>query len=85
MPVVVDADLDDAAVDALVAAADRLGPHPDGPLLVVQTSGSSARPRAVVRTERSWDASLEPFGRVVGLTPEAVVWAPGALSATLAR
>lgn len=83
MPVVVDADLDDAAVDALVAAADRLEPGPDGPLLVVQTSGSSARPRAVVRTERSWDASLEPFTRVVGLGPGDVVWAPGALSATL--
>ena len=88
VPVVVDADLDDAAVQALVRLADGLDPRaseaPDGAaLLVVQTSGSSSRPRAVVRTEASWDASLEPFGRVAGLGPDDVVWAPGALSATL--
>jgi len=85
VPVVVDADLDAAAVDHLVsradaAAADHVG---SGPFLVVQTSGSSARPRAVLRTEQSWTASLAPFTRVAGLTPDDVVWAPGTLSASL--
>lgn len=64
-----------------MALADAL---PAGePLLVVQTSGTSSRPRAVVRTVRSWDDSLAAFTRVAGLGPGDVVWAPGPLSATL--
>ncbi len=93
VPVVVGTDLDGAAVADLVRRADRLAgpvgpqlrrPHPEHePLLVVQTSGTSSRPRAVVRTEASWSASLGPFGGVAGLDADDVVWAPGALSATL--
>lgn len=82
VPVVVDADLDPAAVAHLVRRASTL-PAAAGPLLVVQTSGTSDRPRAVVRTEQSWTASLAPFGAVTGVAAGDVVWAPGAPSATL--
>ena len=81
VPVVVDPDLDPAAVGHLVALADRL--PASEPLLVVQTSGTSSRPRAVVRTVASWDDSLDAFTGVAGLGRDDVVWAPGGLSSTL--
>jgi long-chain acyl-CoA synthetase len=52
-------------------------------LMVLPTSGSSARPRLVVRTACSWRDSLAPFTAVTGITNGDVVWAPGRLSSTL--
>ncbi|HET9657606.1 MAG TPA: hypothetical protein VFP72_19805, partial [Kineosporiaceae bacterium] len=52
-------------------------------LLVLPTSGSSAVPRLVVRTARSWLDSLAPFSAVTGIGREDVVWAPGPPAATL--
>ncbi len=54
-----------------------------GPLLALSTSGSTSRPRLVLRTMASWADSLEPFTAVTGIGPDDVVWAPGELSSTL--
>ncbi|HEY6796036.1 MAG TPA: fatty acid--CoA ligase family protein [Kineosporiaceae bacterium] len=55
-------------------------------LLVVVTSGTQGRPRAVVRTAASWDASLPGVDALLGedAGPGTVTWVPGAPSATLA-
>jgi long-chain acyl-CoA synthetase len=59
-------------------------PEAAGPsLMVLPTSGSSATPRLVVRTARSWQDSLDPFTAVTGIGPGDVVWAPGGPSSTL--
>jgi acyl-coenzyme A synthetase/AMP-(fatty) acid ligase len=50
---------------------------------VTFTSGSTEKPRGVVRTVSSWDASVAPLTAITGLTPDDVVWLPGALSSSL--
>ncbi len=83
-PVVTSAAWDAAACRALVDRAGRLGTERPGvDHLVLLTSGSSGRPRAVVRTAASWQDSLDPFTDVAGLGPDDVVWVPGGLSSTL--
>ena len=59
------------------------GPDAAASLLVLPTSGSSASPRLVVRTARSWLDSLDPFSAVTGISADTVVWAPGPTSSTL--
>jgi acyl-CoA synthetase (AMP-forming)/AMP-acid ligase II len=51
--------------------------------MVLPTSGTSATPRLVLRTVRSWWDSLEPFTTVTGIADGDVVWAPGGPSSTL--
>ncbi len=51
--------------------------------LVTFTSGSTAKPRGVVRTVASWDASVGPLTAITGLTADDKVWLPGALSSSL--
>ncbi len=51
--------------------------------LVLFTSGSSGRARAVVRSLASWTASLEPLTAVTTLRRTDVVWLPLPLSSTL--
>jgi acyl-CoA synthetase (AMP-forming)/AMP-acid ligase II len=54
--------------------------------LVLFTSGSSGRPRAVVRTAASWQASLRPLSDVTGVGTggeTGPVWVPGPLSSSL--
>jgi acyl-coenzyme A synthetase/AMP-(fatty) acid ligase len=51
--------------------------------LVLFTSGSGGRPRAVVRTVASWTASLAPLAALTGITGEDVVWLPGPLTSSL--
>jgi acyl-coenzyme A synthetase/AMP-(fatty) acid ligase len=79
--------LRDPAWPAEVAAGQvRLatGLPADGPpLMVLPTSGSSATPRLVLRTARSWLDSLAPFTAVTGIGAGDVVWAPGGPSSTL--
>ncbi len=66
------------AAHADLAAADLA---PDD--LVLFTSGSSGRPRGVVRTAASWRASLQPLTALTGLTADDVIWLPGPLSSSL--
>ncbi|MCB7136390.1 AMP-binding protein [Cellulosimicrobium marinum] len=47
------------------------------------SSGSTGRPRAVVRTRGSWTASFEHVTRLVALTPHDVVLVPGPLASSL--
>jgi acyl-coenzyme A synthetase/AMP-(fatty) acid ligase len=70
-----------AAASALEAGL-RDGRVGDGDL-VVFTSGSSGRPKAVVRTVQSWAASLPPLTRIIGLTADDVVWLPLPLTSGL--
>ena len=42
---------------------------PAGSWLIVVTSGTTGRPRPVVRTAESWTASFAPFTELTGLTP----------------
>lgn len=65
--------VDDAVAGGRLGAGD----------LVVLTSGSTARPRGVVRAIASWEASVVPFAELTGLTPDDRVWVPGPLSSSL--
>jgi long-chain acyl-CoA synthetase len=51
--------------------------------LVVFSSGSTGRPRGVVRTMESWQASIAPLSEITGITKEDRVWLPGPLWSSL--
>jgi acyl-CoA synthetase (AMP-forming)/AMP-acid ligase II len=68
----------EVAAPLLAAAAGVTGDR-----LVVLTSGSSAAPRAVLRTWESWRASFEAFDVVTGLGPDDLLWVPGTAASTL--
>jgi long-chain acyl-CoA synthetase len=51
--------------------------------MVVFSSGSTGRPRGIVRTVESWTASLAPFSQVSGITAADTVWLPGPLCSSL--
>lgn len=57
----------------LVARAQGLRPRD----LVVFTSGSGGRPRAVHRGLASWTDSIEPFAQILDLRADDVTWLPG--------
>ena len=67
-----------AALTAQVEAADVPEHH-----LVAFTSGSAGRPRGIIRSFASWDASLEPLGVLTGMDERDVVGLPGTLASTL--
>jgi long-chain acyl-CoA synthetase len=73
----------DALLDAAAREPSRRGLDPRTPLLVVLTSGTGGTPRAVVRTEASWSASLAGYSKLTGQTTDDVAWAPGAPASTL--
>jgi long-chain acyl-CoA synthetase len=51
--------------------------------MVLFTSGSSGRPRGVVRTVASWRDSVGPLSQLTGIGPDDVVWLPGSPTSTL--
>lgn len=67
------------AARELLAASNL---QPGGDDLVVFTSGSGGRPRAVHRSWESWRASVEPLARLLELADGDVTWLPGHPAAT---
>jgi long-chain acyl-CoA synthetase len=65
-----------------VREALSLGIVGDGDL-VVFSSGSTGRPRGIVRTVESWQASVDAFSAVSGITGQDTVWLPGPLWSSL--
>lgn len=51
--------------------------------LVVFSSGSTGRPRGIVRTVESWQASVAPLTQITGMTCQDTVWLPGPLWSSL--
>jgi len=69
-----------AAADPVAAVYDA---HRHGDLLALRTSGTSGRPRAVLRTTGSWFDSFEHVTKLLGMGTTSRVWLPGPLSATM--
>lgn len=57
--------------------------HREGRPVAVPSSGTTARPRTIVRTTDSWVASFAPVSRLCDLDPASRVWIPGPLSSTM--
>jgi long-chain acyl-CoA synthetase len=51
--------------------------------MVVFSSGSTGRPRGIVRTVESWQASVASFSAISGITGRDTVWLPGPLWSSL--
>lgn len=51
--------------------------------MVVFSSGSTGRPRGILRAVRSWQASVDPVSDITGITQEDRVWLPGPLWSSL--
>ncbi|MGY1914184.1 AMP-binding protein [Blastococcus sp. SYSU DS0973] len=64
-------------VAAVLAASDR------GGLIGLRTSGTTSRPRVVVRTAASWVDSFPRVSELAGIDASARVCVPGPLSATM--
>lgn len=47
--------------------------------MVVFSSGSTGRPRGIVRTLESWQISFDSFSDITGIAAEDTVWLPGPL------
>jgi acyl-CoA synthetase (AMP-forming)/AMP-acid ligase II len=73
-------------VDVLSAAdpvAAVLSASAEGRCISLTTSGTTARPRSVVRTAASWVDSFPAVSLLTGIGPGARVWVPGPLSASM--
>lgn len=55
----------------------------EGRLLSLRTSGTTARPRRVLRTTDSWERSFAHVSALTGIDPSSRVWVPGPTSATM--
>ncbi|MBN6052488.1 AMP-binding protein [Nonomuraea sp. RK-328] len=78
----------DAFVDVPLSAPAVSPPRPhaaapDDPAWACFSSGSTGRPRAVVRTRASWTASFPHLDRLTGIGPGDVVLIPGPLVSSL--
>lgn len=69
-----------AAADPVAAV---LSTHQHGGLLALRTSGTSGRPRSVVRSTTSWFDSFEHVTRLLSMDCDSRIWVPGPLSATM--
>lgn len=74
------------AVDVL-AADDPVAAFVDagrrGRPVALPTSGTSGRPRTIVRSTTSWTDSFPAVGELIGLDATSRVWVPGPVSATM--
>ena len=68
-----------SAADPVAAVLDA---HEHGELISLQTSGTTSRPRSVVRTTASWVDSFPHVSRLTGIDRHSRVWVPGPLAAT---
>ncbi|WNV76890.1 AMP-binding protein [Geodermatophilus sp. DSM 44513] len=77
----------DRGVVDVAAAADPVGAvldaHHHGRLIALRTSGTTSRPRSVVRTTASWVDSFPAVSALAGVHPGSRFWVPGPLSATM--
>ena len=64
-------------VGAVLAAYDR------GERIALRTSGTTARPRSVVRSAASWVDSFPAVSGLTGIGPGSRLWVPGPLTATM--
>lgn len=69
-----------AAADPVAAVLDA---HARGDLIALRTSGTTSRPRSVLRTTASWVDSFPAVSRLTGIDAAARVWVPGPLAATM--
>jgi long-chain acyl-CoA synthetase len=60
-----------------------LSAHADGRRICLATSGTTARPRSVVRTAASWFDSFPAVSRLTGIGAGSRVWLPGPLRASM--
>jgi long-chain acyl-CoA synthetase len=60
-----------------------LDAHRSGRLLALRTSGTSGKPRAVVRTTASWVDSFATVTRLLAMDATSRVWVPGPLASTM--
>src|SRR4051794_1428897 len=67
----------DDPVEAVLSA------YADGRRIALRTSGTTARPRSVVRTAASWVDSFPAVSRLTGIGPGSRVWLPGPLTASM--
>jgi acyl-CoA synthetase (AMP-forming)/AMP-acid ligase II len=75
-----------APVDVLAAAdpvAAVLTAHRAGRPIAVRTSGTTSRPRSVVRSTASWWDSFPAVSALTGLDAGARLWVPGPLRASM--
>ena len=63
--------------------AEVLDAYDADDLIALQTSGSSGRPRSVVRTAASWVDSFPVVSWLTGIDASSVVWVPGPYAATM--
>jgi len=68
------------AIDPVAAV---LSAYDEGRRISLVTSGTTARPRSVVRTAASWIESFPAVSRLTGIGPGSRVWVPGPLSASM--
>lgn len=69
-----------AAGDPVAAFVDAEGSGRD---IALPTSGTSARPRTIVRSTTSWVDSFPTINELIGLDRSSRVWVPGPLTATM--
>lgn len=71
----------------VLAAADPVGAfddaHRSGHPIALPTSGTTGRPRTVVRSTASWTDSFAAVGDLTGTTAASRVWLPGPVTATM--
>ena len=73
-------------VDVLGApdpVAAVLSAHAESHRISLRTSGTTAQPRAVVRTAASWVDSFPAVSQLTGIDPGSRVWVPGPLTASM--